>query len=137
MDDLKSIRTRAQNIGLPFKVWGRLASTPESKIHQPDISHWLDGEVVSASKIERLLAVLKQVEDLCNSTVAKIALNDADNVRIALAKLTEIRATESEPTRNLATAPWQRVSTSAVAPYGTGSDLTSSASGILAGVRSE
>jgi hypothetical protein len=99
-EDLKSIRQRAERICLPFKVWGRLASTPESKIHQPNLSNWLDGEKTSESKVKRLLAVLRQVEDLVAAAKVRPDLSDEPNVRLALQTLAQIRA-------NPAQAPWQ------------------------------
>ena len=124
MHDLKSIKTRALNIGLPFRVWAKLASEPGSIVHQPQISNWFDGIAPSADKQKRLIAVLESVEDLCASTVAKISLTDADNVRTALAKLAEIRA-------NPATAPWSF--RGAVAAPDDSVGAVSSATEILAG----
>lgn len=100
LEDLKSIRHRAERISLPFHTWAKLASEPGSKLHQPQVSGWLNGTPPSAVKVERLLKVLEQVEDLVASTAIKVDLTDADNVRAAIARLEEIRA-------NPARAPWQ------------------------------
>jgi hypothetical protein len=100
MLDVKAIKARALAIGLPIGTWARLSSTPESRIHQPNLSNWLAGESMSEVKVKRLLQTLEQVEDLCNSTAAKIALNDADNVRHAIQLLAEARRP--------AESPWQK-----------------------------
>lgn len=129
MDDLKSIRKRAEAIGLPFYTWAKLSSEPGSKLHQPQISNWLNGTPPSTVKVKRLMKVLEQVEALCAADTLKLDLTDADNVRIAIARLEEKHAP------NTATAPWQF--RGAVAAFDAGNDSTSSASGILAGATSE
>jgi hypothetical protein len=99
MYDLKLIRQRAEQAGIPFKVWCRLASLPDSKIYQPNLSNFFDGEKMSEPKVQRLLKVLADVEDLVNSTVVRPDLSDADNVRAALQNLQEKR-------ESFATAEW-------------------------------
>jgi hypothetical protein len=98
---LKSIRQRAERIGLPFYTWAKLASLPESKLHQPQISNWLNGTPPSAVKVARLLKVLADVEDLLGPNGAAIRpdLSDADVVRLALSRLAQRRA-------ETATAPY-------------------------------
>ena len=102
MHDLKSIRQRAERVGLPFRVWAKLSSTPESTIHQPNLSNWLDGTRTSESKVKRLMAVLESVEDLVASVAIRPDLSDADVVRLALQRLQEKRAQES----HVAEAGW-------------------------------
>ena len=92
MDDLKAIRKRAEAVGLPFYTWAKLASEPGSKLHQPQISNWLNGTPPSAVKVARLMKVLEQVEALCAADELKLDLSDADNVRLALARFAEKRA---------------------------------------------
>lgn len=87
LEDLKSIKERARAVGLPHRVWSRLASMPDSKVYEQNLSNWLNGEKMSTSKIERLLDVLKQVEYLVSRLDIRPDLTDVDNVRIALARL--------------------------------------------------
>jgi hypothetical protein len=94
--DLKSIKERAARIGLPHRVWSRLASTPDSKIYEQNLSNWLCGDKTSDSKVKRLMAVLVSVEDLVNSTSVRPDLSDADNVRAALQNLQEKREKQSQ-----------------------------------------
>lgn len=125
MDDLKAIRKRAEVIGLPFYTWAKLSSEPGSKLHQPQISNWLNGTPPSAVKVARLLKVLEQVEALCAADTLKLDLTDADNVRIAIARLEEKHAP------NTATAPWKF--RGAVAAPDDNVGAVSSATEILAG----
>jgi hypothetical protein len=97
MDDLKAIRKRAESIGLPFYTWAQLASEPGSKLHQPQISNWLNGTPPSAVKVERLLKVLKQVEDLVASVTVRPDLSDESVVRLALQRLQEKREEKQKP----------------------------------------
>jgi hypothetical protein len=55
MHDLKSIKTRALNIGMPFRVWAKLASEPGSIVHQPQISNWFDGTQETKAKEKALV----------------------------------------------------------------------------------
>ena len=89
MDDLKAIRKRAEVIGLPFYTWAKLSSEPGSKLHQPQISNWLNGTPPSAVKVARLIKVLEQVEAFAQRHTLKPDLTDADNVRIAIERLEE------------------------------------------------
>lgn len=129
MDDLKSIRKRAEAIGLPFYTWAKLSSEPGSKLHQPQISNWLNGTPPSAVKVARLMKVLEQVEDLVATAKVRPDLSDETNVRLALQTLAEIRSNPAT-----ATAPWNR---GAVASFEADGDATSGASEILAGATSE
>lgn len=129
MDDLKAIRKRAEAIGLPFYTWAKLSSEPGSKLHQPQISNWLNGTPPSTVKVKRLMKVLESVEALCAADTLKLDLTDADNVREAIARLEEKHAP------NTATAPWQY--RGAVAEFDGDEAIVSNATGILAGVRSE
>ena len=124
MAELKSIKERASRIGFPHRVWGRLASTPQSIIYPQNISNWLAGDVTSRDKQDRLMAVLESVEDLVTSTVVKVDLTDAANVRAAIARLAEIR-------RNPATAPYVGRA-AATATYDATHTSSASASAILA-----
>ena len=130
MDDLKSIRKRAEAIGLPFYTWAKLSSEPGSKVAsaadfqlaERHAAEHGEGQAVDESAGQ-------QVEALCAADTLKLDLTDADNVRIAIARLEEKHAP------NTATAPWQF--RGAVAAFDAGNDSTSSASGILAGATSE
>jgi hypothetical protein len=93
--DLKSIKERAARIGLPHRVWSRLASTPDSKIYEQNLSNWLCGDKTSDSKVKRLMAALVSVEDLVVSVVVRPDLSDADVVRLALQRLQEKREQKS------------------------------------------
>lgn len=122
---MKEIKARAQKVGLPFRTWATLASTPESRVHESNLSNWLGGYVTSESKVKRLVAILALVEDLVASTSIRPALNDAENVKAALKRLAEIRANPAQDTRRYG---------GAVATPEDNAGATSSASGILAGV---
>ena len=88
-EDLKSIKERARAVGLPHRVWSRLASMPDSKVYEQNLSNWLNGEKMSTSKIERLLASLKAVEHLVTSVAIRPDLSDETVVRKALERLAE------------------------------------------------
>lgn len=119
--------------GIPFGRIGEVASTDKSTIWPSDVSSYYGGRDIASDKAQRIREAAAKLIDLHDSVLVAPNWRSPVAVRAALAKLTEIRATESEPTRNIATAPWQKVSTSAVAPYEPDTDLASSASGILAG----
>lgn len=95
MSDVKDIKERALRIGLPYRVWAKLASTPESTLHHPQISNWFSGIAPSPAKQERLLEVLVSVEDLVANVTVRPDLSDADVVRVALQRLQEKRGQES------------------------------------------
>jgi hypothetical protein len=96
----KDAKERAFKIGLLTRVWAQLASLPKSTVHASELSLFLSGGALSVEKQERVFDALTDVEDLCNSTVVKVDLSDAANVRAAIARLAEVR-------RNPAQAPWK------------------------------
>ena len=122
-EDLKAIRKRAEAVGLPFHTWAKLSSEPGSKLHQPQISGWLNGTPPSAVKVARLLKVLAQVEDLLANAAIRPDLSDATVVVAALERLKEKRQEQS------ATAPYVGRA-AATATYD--ATHTTSASAILA-----
>ena len=123
MAELKSIKERASRIGFPHRVWGRLASTPQSIIYPQNISNWLAGDVTSRDKQDRLIDVLKSVEDLLANAAIRPDLSDATVVVAALERLKEKRQEQS------ATAPYVGRA-AATATYD--ATHTTSASAILA-----
>jgi hypothetical protein len=89
----QSAHQRARAVNVTNRVLGQLASTPEFKIHESELSNWMrGGATLRKEKREAVRTCLEQIEDLVASTVARIDLTDANNVRIALNKLAEIRA---------------------------------------------
>jgi|ERR1700693_1927013 len=86
--DLTSIRKRASNINLSFKVWAKLTSSGGQKIHQPEISAWLSGdEPLKVDKQERLVAMLEELETMVASSPVRIDMRTAESIEEALAVL--------------------------------------------------
>ena len=95
-EELKSIKERASRIGLPHRVWSRLASEPNSIIYPQNVSNWLAGDATSESKVKRLVRVLEDVEALVAADPLKLDLTDAQNVRLALKRLADHKAAAAE-----------------------------------------
>lgn len=126
--EIENEKSEVLRRSIPFGRVGELATTAASTIWPTDVSSYYAGRGVAADKAQRIRAAAARLIDLYDSVVVKPNWRSGRNVRTALAKLAEIRA-------NPATAPWQH--RGAVAPFEADNDLTSSASGILAGANAE
>jgi hypothetical protein len=96
--------------GIPFGRIGEVASTDKSTIWPSDVSSYYGGRDIATDKAQRIRKAAAMLIDLHDSVAVAPNWRSPVAVRKALARLAEIR-------RDPATAPWQRIGTSAVASY--------------------
>jgi len=109
---MNNLRTRLSRVAPRggVRVVSQLATTPELRIHESEVSKWLSGVVIAQIKMDAMLAALESLEDLHDNYPVKIDMRDIQNVRAALDRLAAKKAEElavlSIPAS--AVAPFQR-----------------------------
>ncbi|MGA8677614.1 MAG: hypothetical protein WB621_20570 [Candidatus Acidiferrales bacterium] len=115
---------------IPFGRIGEVASTDKSIIWPSDVSSYYGGRDIAPDKAQRIREAAVKLIDLHDSVVVTPNWRSPVAVRVALAKLAEIR-------RDPATAPWQRIGTGAVASPEDSTSAVVIAGNTLAGPSSE
>jgi hypothetical protein len=88
------------------RIITQLATAPEMRVHESEVSRWLAGMMVPTAKADRMLAALESLEKVFDADSIRVDMTDVENIRAALARLAE--RNPAEDAVPVATVPFEQ-----------------------------